>query len=82
MAGCGKCQVVLADGHKARCGDRVYNYYDGWYGVLGCIDRIEREDDPWVHLTRDDGRYQLLNGERMCLRRPAWAERCEGSIRS
>lgn len=60
-------EITTADGRGVRTGDRVFNYYDGWWGrITGPIDR-----DGWFDLVSDDGaRRNTLNGERVAVRLP------------
>jgi hypothetical protein len=52
--------IVTEDGQTVRAGDRVFNYYDGFWGTLGPID-----DGGWADVFGDDGRRAYLNGERI-----------------
>lgn len=58
-------QFKTADGFLIKEGDRLFNYYDGWWGTVGSIDEqgwFELEDDPLVGPLR----RAVLNGERVC----------------
>lgn len=64
--------VMTEDAKEARKGDRVFNYYDGKWGVIGDID-----SDGWFTLVHDDGTRATLNGERVATynpqeRNPSW----------
>lgn len=51
--------ITTEDGKVVREGDRVFNYYDGFWGTLGPIDETGWAD---VH---GDGRKAYLNGQRI-----------------
>lgn len=53
-------EITTEDGKIVREGDRVFNYYDGWWGTLGPID-----SEGWADVTRDDGKRSYLNGQRI-----------------
>ena len=63
-------QIVTADNHHVGVGDRVFNYYDGWWGVIRTID-----DDGWCVVERIErgGGAKSLNGERLSVARPSWS---------
>lgn len=53
--------LTTEDGKVRRAGDRVFNYYDGWWGTLGEID-----DEGWADVFPDNGgRRKTLNGARL-----------------
>lgn len=52
--------IVTEDGTRVREGDRVFNYYDGFWGTLGPVDT-----EGWADVTADDGRRAFLNGQRI-----------------
>jgi hypothetical protein len=55
------CRAIRTeDGEVAVQGDRVFNYYEGFWGTLGPID-----DDGWADVFSDDGRRAYLNGQRI-----------------
>ena len=53
--------VRTADNKTVAKGARVFNYYDGKWGVVGRIDT-----DGWFDHTDDSGKVTSLNGERVC----------------
>lgn len=58
----GKPKVRTADAKFVGEGDRVFNYYDGKWGVI----RVgSLASDGWFDLDQDDGSSALLNGERI-----------------
>ena len=72
--------ITTADGAEVTEGDRVYNYYDGKWGVIGRIDdraqpgEGQNSDTPyaewsnhWFDFTADDGRKSTLDGSRISL---------------
>ena len=55
-------KIRSADGAELKEGDRVFNYYDGWWGTVGWIDPA-----GWFTLTDDVSAHSaVLNGERVC----------------
>lgn len=52
--------IRTEDGKLVRERDRVFNYYDGFWGELGPID-----SDGWADVTASDGRRAYLNGQRI-----------------
>ena len=62
-------RIRTADGHTVYKGDRVYNYYDCYWGFI--------QDDPdfdgWFLVKSEDGtRNAVLNGERICIDEPRY----------
>lgn len=51
--------ITTEDGKTVREGDRVFNYYDGWWGTLGPID-----DGGWADVF-GAGKRAYLNGQRI-----------------
>lgn len=51
--------ITTEDGKTVREGDRVFNYYDGWWGTLGPID-----EGGWADVHGAD-RRAYLNGQRI-----------------
>lgn len=51
--------ITTEDGKTVREGDRVFNYYDGWWGTLGPID-----SDGWADVHGATKRA-FLNGQRL-----------------
>lgn len=47
-------------------GDRLFNYYDGKWGVVGDID----SRDGWFDFHHDDGTTTTLNGVRVSTKEP------------
>lgn len=65
-------KVQTADGHYVTEGDRVWNYYDGWWGTVGKID-----GDGWFNCAEIDGPHSaLLNGERISQPTPCQCRIC------
>lgn len=56
-------QIRTADGQTVEPGDRVFDYYDGHWGVVG--DDVDEEG--WFTHHRDNGGRGLLNGERVAV---------------
>lgn len=52
-------EITTEDGKTVREGDRVFNYYDGWWGTLGPID-----SEGWADVF-GDGKRAYLNGSRI-----------------
>lgn len=52
--------IRTEDGKIVHEGDRVFNYYDGFWGTLGPID-----DEGWADVFGDDNRKAFLNGQRI-----------------
>jgi hypothetical protein len=50
------------DGLAFQEGDTVYNYYDMELGTVG----RPAFDGTWFHFTNEEGRPNILNGERVC----------------
>ena len=46
-------------------GDRLFNYYDGKWGVV-----VKIEYDNWFEFKHDDGGRVWLNGVRVCTKEP------------
>ena len=74
--------ITTADGVEVTEGDRVYNYYDGEWGVIGRIDDRAQPDtmagqdsdtpyvewsNHWFDFTADDGRRTTLDGSRISM---------------
>ena len=54
-------EIMMADGNVARCGDHVYNYYDGcWVTITS-----PPESDGWFETVDLSGQVKILNGERV-----------------
>lgn len=53
-------EIVTEDGVTVRKGDRVFNYYDGWWGTLGAID-----SEGWADVHGANGKRAYLNGQRI-----------------
>ena len=62
-----KATLLLEDGTYAGLGDRVFNYYDGKWGV---IITPPKDYDGWVDVRHDDGTQAFLNGQRMASYNP------------
>jgi hypothetical protein len=58
--------ILMADGNTARCGDSVYNYYDGCFVTI----TSGPEADGWFDTVDERGRTKTLNGERISKRPP------------
>ena len=50
-------QIRTADGHVVKPGDRVFNYYDCKWGVIGKID----QHNGWFDFLHEDGTKTILN---------------------
>jgi hypothetical protein len=62
--------IVTADGEIVHEGDRVYNYYDGFWVT---IVQGSTMADGWFDTLKEDGtRGPLLNGERISKNKPDW----------
>ena len=62
--------VQTADGATVKTGDRVFNYYDCEWGVIGTI-----HADGWFYFRGEsDDHHRLLNGERVAIRKPSWVK--------
>lgn len=57
--------TVTEDGHPFKEGDRLYNYYDCKWGVVGEIDR-----QGWFTFRHDDGTSATLNSVRVSKQEP------------
>jgi len=72
--------ITTADKVEVTTGDRVCNYYDGEWGVIGRIDDQAQPDtlhgqdgntphalwtNYWFEFTSDDGRKSTLDGSRI-----------------
>lgn len=72
-------KIRTYDGVEAGIGDRIFNYYDGKWGVIESIDDRpepntmkgqntstpqEEWDNYWFYLLQDDGSRCLLDGSR------------------
>lgn len=71
-----KPTVRTEDGVEVAEGDTVFDYYSMAVGVVGKIEG-ERTDEfhssemqgstnPWFDVIHEDGKHQLLNGQRIC----------------
>ena len=73
-------RITTEDGKEVGLGDRVFNYYDGKWGVIVAIDGhpqpntkkgqssstpIEEWDNHWFRLEQDDGTSVSLDGMRI-----------------
>lgn len=58
--------IVTADRKIVHQGDRVYNYYDGEWGIIAS----EPDREGWFDFTDDNDRTKTLNGERITSLRP------------
>lgn len=66
--------ITTEDGKVVREGDRVFNYYDGFWGTLGPID-----DGGWADVF-GDGRKAYLNGQRISTFDPKGSTDPEGRV--
>jgi hypothetical protein len=57
--------IRTADGKEVGEGDRVFDYYDGHWGIIGKID-----DAGWFDHIRDEGGRGYLNGDRVAVNVP------------
>lgn len=57
--------TITEDGYRFEVGDRLFNYYDGKWGVVGEIDA-----QGWFTFFQDDGSSATLNSVRVAGRRP------------
>ena len=56
--------IRTADNRLVGVGDRVFNYYDGHWGVIA----TEPDNDGWFDVVDHlSGRRMYLNGERICV---------------
>ena len=64
---------ITEDGYEFTVGDRVFNYYDCWWGIV--LDE-PRMPDGWFHLRReertDDTFGSSYNSVRISKYPPAW----------
>ena len=69
--------IVTEDGQEVRVGDRVFCYYDGFWGVIVSIEDTHQSGndlaDPrnqvlWANVECDDGRTRSYNGQRLAMR--------------
>lgn len=58
--------IRTADGRNVKKGDRVYNYYDCWWGVIA----EDPDSEGWFRVEGEGGDYAILNGERISTYRP------------
>jgi hypothetical protein len=60
--------IETADGQLVSKNDRVYNYYDGWWGVI----KEDPDNEGWFWCEEEGGggRGKQLNGERIATYRP------------
>lgn len=70
-------QIITEDGQKVAKGDRVFNYYDGIWGVI--ID--DPDSEGWFRLRQDNGATKSLNGSRICTYEPCVEMHCSGRFR-
>lgn len=56
----GNRTITTEDGKVVHEGDRVFNYYDGFWGTLGPID-----DGGWADVHGENGKRAYLNGQRI-----------------
>ena len=59
--------IVTEDGKTVHEGDRVYNYYDGKWGVIR-VNTLAR--DGWFDLDQEDGTRAYLDGSRIATYNP------------
>jgi hypothetical protein len=66
--------ILTEDGHDVRVGDRVFCYYDRYWGVIqsiedthqGAVDGVDpRNQVLWAEVFCDDGRVRSYNGQRL-----------------
>jgi hypothetical protein len=59
--------IITADGKVVHTGDRVFDYYDGYWGTIGRMS----SDGVWFDHNREDGSGRgFLDGSRVCVRIP------------
>lgn len=78
--------ITTADGAHVGLGDRVFNYYDGRWGVIeniesqpqpntmtgqNCSTPRDEWDNYWFDLRTDDGGRDYLDGSRVAVREPS-----------
>jgi len=71
--------IVTADGVEVHEGDRVFSHYTCTWGVIQNAKGWATPDTPlrpnediWFDFVQDDGKVDLLNGERIASKKPAW----------
>jgi hypothetical protein len=78
-------KIVTEDGVEVKVGDRVFNYYDGKWGVIEKVDThpqpetrigqnsstpVEEWENYWFTLLHDDGTRASLDGMRIATYNP------------
>ena len=61
-------RIRTADGHTVYKGDRVFNYYDCWWGFIN----EDPDDEGWFGVLGENGEYAVLNGDRISIDAPKW----------
>ena len=62
--------IKTADRRNVHEGDRVYNYYDCKWGVIGKIDSYAQSGVHWFDFVADDGSRSTLDGSRISTTKP------------
>jgi hypothetical protein len=62
---------ITEDGYEFKVGDRVFNYYDCWWGI---VEDEPRMPDGWFHLRKEgsEGRGSSYNSVRISKFPPSW----------
>ena len=65
-ARCSPCPELTTEDNRTPIaeGDHLYNYYDGWWGVVHDV-----RENGWFTLVGEDGRRASLNGVRVSTRK-------------
>lgn len=58
-------KILTEDGREVSEGDTVFDYYNGYWGIITDID-----SQGWFYHVREEGGKCLLNGQRVCVRIP------------
>ena len=75
--------ITTEDGKQVKNGDRVFSHYTCTWGVIsdakvwgrGGDVLTDPKIDIWFDFTDDNGKRDLLNGERIATYKPAWMDR-------
>ena len=73
-------EIKTADKKIVNEGDKVFSHYTMSFGIIenakewgkGDGEPIDIETDIWFDFVAEDGKRDLLNGERICKEKPSW----------
>lgn len=64
--------IITADNQEVYEGDRVFSHYTCTWGVIRNAHNWAGDGVWFDFVDEDTGKRSLLNGERICTKKPAW----------